>query len=195
MEAFSDGVIAILITIMVLELKTPGGHEWSDLKPVIPIALGYLISFVYVAIYWNNHHHMLQKVQHVGGGVLWANNHLLFWLSLVPFATAWVTESGFAQVPMMLYGIVLLGAGVAYFILARALVSIHGSDSEFSASLGKDTKGIASVVMYSIAILLCLVSVVLAGIIYLAVAILWLIPDRRFSHEGHISHPPSHPEH
>ncbi|HLO99066.1 MAG TPA: TMEM175 family protein [Fimbriimonas sp.] len=187
MEAFSDGVIAILITIMVLELKTPGGHEWSDLKPVIPIALGYLISFVYVAIYWNNHHHMLQKVQHVGGGVLWANNHLLFWLSLVPFATAWVTESGFAQVPMMLYGVVLLAAGVAYFILAQTLVKVHGTESDFSTSLGKDVKGITSVAMYAVAILLCLVSTLLAGILYLAVAIMWLIPDRRFAKDTYLT--------
>lgn len=188
MEAFSDAVIAIALTIMVLEFKVPAGHRLADLLPIWPVALGYLISFVYLAIYWNNHHHMLHKVQHVSGSVLWANNHLLFWLSLVPFATAWATESHFAKGPMMLYGIILLGAGTAYWILTRALVSVHGHDSEFTSSLGNNRKEYASIALYLLAIFSSLFNEWVAGLLYVAVAIMWLVPDRRFAQTEKKSH-------
>jgi uncharacterized membrane protein len=182
MEAFSDGVIAVIITIMVLELKVPHGIELPALVPLIPVFLSYVLSFVFVGIYWNNHHHMLHAVQHVSGGVLWANLHLLFWLSLVPFVTGWMSENHFAAVPVALYGLVLLMAGVAYYVLARVLVARHGKDSTLARALGKDVKGIASIVLYVMAIALAFVNPWFACAIYVAVAIMWLIPDPRIEH-------------
>jgi uncharacterized membrane protein len=158
LEAFSDGVIAVIITIMVLEMKVPHGIDLPALVPLIPVFLSYVLSYVFVGIYWNNHHHMLHAVQHVTGGVLWANLHLLFWLSLVPFVTGWMSENHFAAVPVALYGVVLLMSGVAYYILARILVAQHGQDSMLARAFGKDAKGIASMVLYAIAITLAFVN-------------------------------------
>ena len=183
LEAFSDGVIAVIITIMVLELKVPHGTELPALLSLIPIFLSYVLSFIFTGIYWNNHHHMLHAVQHVSGSVLWANLHLLFWLSLVPFVTGWMSENHFAAVPVALYGVVLLMAGVAYYILARILVAQHGKDSMLARALGRDYKGIASVVLYAIAIALAFVNPWFACAIYVAVAIMWLIPDPRIEHQ------------
>ncbi len=179
LEAFSDGVIAIIITIMVLELKVPHGVALDDLLPVAPAFASYVMSFVFVGIYWNNHHHMLQAVQHVDGRVLWANVHLLFWLSLIPFATAWMGENHFAPTPVALYGVVDLCAGVAYFILARSLVRLHGSDSTIARALGADRKGRLSVVIYAVGVALSFVSVPVAMALYITVSVIWLVPDRR----------------
>src|SRR5260221_13512572 len=148
LEAFSDGVIAIIITIMVLELKVPDGMDLAALRPLLPVFVSYVLSFVFLGIYWSNHHHLLQAVKHVDGRVLWANLHLLFWLSLIPFVTGWVGENHFAARPVALYGVVLLFASIAYFILARALVSLHGSDSVIAIALGRDFKGKVSTVIY-----------------------------------------------
>jgi uncharacterized membrane protein len=183
LEAFSDGVIAVIITIMVLELKVPHGVDLPALIPSIPVFLSYVLSYIFVGIYWNNHHHMLHAVQHVTGGVLWANLHLLFWLSLVPFVTGWMSENHFAAVPVAMYGVVLLMSGVAYYILARILVAQHGPDSLLARAFGKDIKGIASMVLYAIAIALAFVAPWLAGALYVAVAIMWLIPDPRIEHQ------------
>src|SRR5574337_1480701 len=179
LEAFSDGVIAIIITIMVLELKVPTGHSLEDLLPLGPVMLSYVLSFVYVGIYWNNHHHMLHTCERVTGRVLWANLHLLFWLSLFPFVTGWAGENRFAAGPVALYGVVMLGAAIAYFILTRVLITLHGRDSVLAAALGKDFKGKISVVLYATAIPLAFVNSGIAAAIYIAVAIIWLIPDRR----------------
>ena len=179
MEAFSDGVIAILITIMVLQLTVPRSAELVSLLPLAPILLSYVLSFIYLAIYWNNHHHLLQAVERVDGRVLWANMHLLFWLSLVPFATAWMGANPAAPWPAALYGAVLLFAAIAYYLLTRALIALHGRDSVLAAAVGRDFKGVISVVIYLIAILLAFVSAWLADGLYVLVAILWLIPDRR----------------
>jgi uncharacterized membrane protein len=183
LEAFSDGVIAVIITIMVLELKVPHGFDLPALLPSIPVFLSYVLSYVFVGIYWNNHHHMLHAVQHVTGSVLWANLHLLFWLSLVPFVTGWMSENHFAAVPVAMYGVVLLMSGVAYYILARILVAQHGPESMLARAFGKDVKGIASMVLYAIAIALAFVTPWLAGAIYLLVAIVWLVPDPRIEHQ------------
>src|SRR6185369_16744332 len=148
LEAFSDGVIAILITIMILEIKVPTGHELSDLGPVVPVLLAYLMSFVYLGIYWNNHHHLIQAVKQVNGAILWANSHLLFWLSLVPLATLWLGESHFAKVPAIMYGVCLLGAAIAYTILAFTLVAHHGPESVIAKALGADYKGKISILIY-----------------------------------------------
>jgi len=180
LEAFSDGVLAIIITIMVLELKVPHGAELATLKPLIPVLISYVLSFVYVGIYWNNHHHMLHVTQRVNGAILWANLHLLFWLSLVPFVTAWMGGNHFAELPVALYGTVLLMAGVAYFILARALASHHGKDSKLALALGNDRKGKASVAVYVAAVPLSFVNPWIALALYVVVAIGWFIPDRRF---------------
>ena len=180
LEAFSDGVFAIIITIMVLELKVPHGSEARDLWPLLPIFLSYLLSFVYVAIYWNNHHHMFHAVKNVSGRVLWANMHLLFWLSLTPFVTAWAGENQFTPVPVAFYGVVLLMAGVAYYILSRALVFHHGRESELARALGNDFKGRLSLLLYATAVILAYWLPELACLIYILVAILWIIPDRRF---------------
>jgi uncharacterized membrane protein len=179
LEAFSDGVIAIIITIMVLELKVPHGSELVALGPVIPVFLSYVLSFVFVGIYWNNHHHMMSAVRTVNGRILWANLHLLFWLSLIPFATRWMGENHFAALPVALYGSVMLMAGFAYFILSRTLVAHHGKDSALAIALGKDYKGIASLVLYVIAVLVSFVNPWIAVALYVFVAIMWFIPDRR----------------
>ena len=179
MEAFSDGVIAIIITIMVLELSVPREAGLSALLPLIPVLLSYALSFVFLGIYWNNHHHLLQAIKHVDGRVLWANLHLLFWLSLVPFVTGWVGENRFAAWPVALYGIVLFFAAVAYFILTRTLISLHGRDSVLATALGRDFKGKVSVVIYLVAIPLALLSSWVAFSMYVLVAVLWLVPDRR----------------
>jgi len=179
MEAFSDGVIAIIITIMVLELRVPHGVDLASLFSLMPIFLSYVLSFVFLGIYWNNHHHLLQAVKHVDGRVLWANLHLLFWLSLTPFVTGWMGENHFAAGPVALYGAVLLCAAVAYFILARALISVHGKDSVIANALGRDFKGKMSIVVYAAAIPLSFVNSVAACSLYVLVAIMWLVPDRR----------------
>jgi uncharacterized membrane protein len=183
LEAFSDGVIAIIITIMVLELKVPHGDETAALpvalKPLVPVLVSYVLSFVHVAIYWNNHHHMLHACKHVNGAILWANTHLLFWLSVVPFVTAWMGENHFAPWPVALYGFVLLMAGVAYTILARALVHRHGRDSPLATALGEDVKGKMSLVLYASAMPLAFVNRWMSLALYVVVAVMWLIPDRR----------------
>ncbi len=179
LEAFSDGVIAILITIMVLELAAPHASSPSDLLPLVPKLLCYGLSFLFLGIYWSNHHHLLQVVTKVSGGVLWANLHLLFWLSLVPFVTAWMGENRFAPWPVAAYGAVLLLAAVAYYILARSLVSLHGSASPLAKALGADIKGKASIVIYAAAIALSFLTSIGACLLYVLVALLWLVPDRR----------------
>ena len=181
LEAFSDGVLAIIITIMVLELKEPIGHNLAALLPLAPVFMGYVLSFVMVAIYWNNHHHLLHVVTRINVPTLWSNMHLLFWLSLVPFVTAWMSSSGFAAVPVALFGFVLLMAGVAYFILAHVLMRHHGKESDLAKLLGRDFKGIASVVLYALGIGLAFLSPMLGFGIYVLVAVIWFIPDRRFA--------------
>ncbi len=179
MEAFSDGVLAIIITIMVLGLAAPRGDTPKALVPLIPVFLSYVLSFLNLGIYWNNHHHLLQAVNRVDGHVLWANLHLLFWLSLFPFATAWMGENSFAPWPVAVYGIILLLAAVAYFILAKSLVGLHGRDSVIAKALGKNFKGRISVVIYLAAIVSCLFTQWIACALYVFVAVMWLIPDRR----------------
>src|SRR5437660_10258207 len=179
MEAFSDGVIAIIITVMVLEMRAPRGPDLIALRPLIPVFLSYLLSFVFIGIYWSNHHHLLQIVQHVNGPVLWANLHLLFWLSLTPFVTNWMGENHFAAWPVALYGTVLLMAGIAYYILSRALIRHHGQNSPLASAVGKDVKGKVSVLLYAIAVPLAFANRWLALGLYVAVAVIWLIPDRR----------------
>jgi len=178
-EAYSDAVIAILITIMVLELKVPHGIELSALRPLIPVFLSYVLSFIYLGIYWNNHHHLFQAVEHIKGGTLWANAHLLFWLSLIPFATSWMGENHFAPWPVALYGFVLFCCAVAYSILVRVLISHHDNDSTLARAIGNDRKGNISLVCYLAAIFLTFVSTWLACAIYIGAAILWLVPDQR----------------
>jgi uncharacterized membrane protein len=179
MEAFSDGVIAIIITIMVLELQAPHEADVTALLPLVPVFLSYLLSFVFLGIYWNNHHHLIQVVKQVNGRVLWANLHLLFWLSLVPFVTNWMGENALAAWPAALYGIVLFLAGVAFFILVRVLISIHGRDSALATAIGGDFKGKASPVIYLVGVALSFVSPWLAYALYVLVAVMWLVPDRR----------------
>ncbi|HVQ37530.1 MAG TPA: TMEM175 family protein [Pyrinomonadaceae bacterium] len=179
METFSDGVIAIIITIMVLELKVPHEATPSALIPLMPVFLSYLLSFVYLGIYWNNHHHLLHAVERVSGGILWANLHLLFWLSLIPFVTAWMGENHFAPWTLVFYGGVLFFAAVAYFILVRTLLSHHGPNSLLATALGSDFKGKISMVIYLVAIPLAFVKWWLAAGLYILVAITWLVPDRR----------------
>jgi TMEM175 potassium channel family protein len=179
MEAFSDGVLAIIITIMVMELKVPHGPGLADLRPLIPVILSYVLSFIYLGIYWNNHHHMLHAVQKVNGRVLWANLHLLFWLSLVPFVTGWMGENHLVAVPVALYGAVLFMAGLAYYILSRALIALDGKDSALGKAVGRDFKGIASLVFYAVAVALSFVNSWLAIALYIFVAVMWFVPDRR----------------
>jgi uncharacterized membrane protein len=179
LEGFSDGVIAIIITIMVLELRVPQEASPSALVPLVPVILSYLLSFVFLGIYWSNHHHLLHAVQHVNGGVLWANLHLLFWLSLIPFVTAWMGENHFAPWSVALYGTVLLLSAIAYYILTRTLISLHGADSLLRKAVGRDFKGVISAVIYLVAIPLALVKWWLACALYVLVAIIWLVPDRR----------------
>jgi uncharacterized membrane protein len=181
LEAFSDGVIAILITIMVLELKTPHGVTWDALRPMVPVFLTYVLSFVMLGIYWNNHHHMLQAVDHVDGRVLWANLHLLFWLSLVPFVTGWMGENHFDALPTAGYGVVMLMAGVAYYVLEQTLV-VHarrGRNVRLAGAVGRDRKGLVSVALYLVAIPLSFGVEWLADAIYVGVVLMWLLPDRR----------------
>jgi len=179
LEAFSDGVIAIIITIMVLELKVPHGSAVDALAPLLPVFLSYVLSFVYLGIYWNNHHHMLQTCGTVTGSVLWANLHLLFWLSLIPFATGWMGENHFAAAPSALYGVVLLMAAIAYFVLQQAIIASQGRDSLLQKAVGSDWKGKLSPVLYLIAILMAFQVPWLAQGLYVLVALVWLVPDRR----------------
>lgn len=179
LEAFSDGVLAIIITIMVLELKVPHGDTVGTLGPLLPVFLSYVLSFVYVGIYWNNHHHMLHTVTHVTGSVLWANLHLLFWLSLFPFATGWMGENHFAPLPTAVYGFVLLAAAVAYWLLQQAIIAAQGDSSVLRRAVGSDWKGKLSPVLYVLAILLTLVAAWAAQLVFVFVAILWLVPDQR----------------
>lgn len=180
LEAFSDGVLAIIITIMVLEMKVPHGEELKDLLSLAFVFLSYVISFIYVGIYWNNHHHMMQAAQKVNGQVLWANLHLLFWLSLLPFASGWMGENHFAMLPVLVYGFVLLMSAIAYYILSLSLISHHGTNSDFAKALGSDFKGRISVVIYIIAILMTFVNPWIGYALNVCVALMWLVPDRRF---------------
>jgi uncharacterized membrane protein len=179
LEAFTDGVIAILITILVLEFRAPHGAELDALKPLIPTALSYVMSFVFIAIYWNNHHHLMHAARHVDGRVLWANVHLLFWLSLVPFATAWMGDNHFATLPVALYGAVLFMSAVAFTILVRALIARHGPTSTLARAVGADRKGLISLVLYGLAVPLAFIYRWLALGIYVLVALIWLVPDSR----------------
>ncbi len=179
LEAFSDGVIAIIITIMVLEFKVPNGDKIKDLVPMIPTFLTYLLSFIYIGIYWNNHHHMFSAVGHINGKVLWANLLLLFWLSMIPFATSWMGQNHFSQIPIALYGAILLMNGIAYYILSQFLLKVEGRDSKLSKALGKDFKGLASLYINLIAIALAFWNPQISLILYSAVAIIWFVPDTR----------------
>jgi len=180
LEAFSDGVIAVIITIMVLEMKVPHGADSASLLPLLPVFLSYVLSFVFVAIYWNNHHHLFHAVHHVTGATLWANMHLLFWLSLVPFVTGWMDENHFAPITVAAYGLVLLCAGIAYFILTRVLLATHGHNSLLAQALGSDFKGKVSLVLYLAAVALAFVQTWISLALYVLVALMWLVPDRRF---------------
>ena len=186
LEAFSDGVIAILITIMVLELKVPHGTTWEELHPAVFTLLLYAMSYIYIGIYWSNHHHMLHATQHVNGSVLWANLHLLFWLSLVPFVTTWMGENDFAPLPTSIYGVVLLAAAVAYTILQTAIIRCEGPGSKLKAAVGSDFKGKLSMLLYVAAIVLAFVHPLIADAIYVTVALIWLVPDKRI--EAKIAH-------
>jgi TMEM175 potassium channel family protein len=179
LNAFSDGVIAILITILVLELKVPHGTELAALSPILPVFLVYVLSFVVIAIYWTNHHHMLSLTDRITGGILWANLHLLFWLSLMPFVTGWMGENHFAPLPTALYGVVLMMAGVAYFILEQVIIRSQGPNSKLKAAVGNDAKGKISVILYLIAIPLAFVHQLLSDALYVSVALIWLVPDPR----------------
>jgi len=183
MEAFSDGVIAILITIMVLELKVPHSAEFSALFPLWPVFLSYVLSFVYIGIYWNNHHHLLHTLNKVSGTVLWANLHLLFWLSTIPFVTAWMGENHFAPVPTAIYGVVLLLCALSWVILQRTIIGIEGRDSVLAKAVGRDRKGRLSQVLYLVALPLAFVHPALSGACYVAVALIWVIPDRRIERQ------------
>ncbi len=179
LEAFSDGVLAIILTIMVLELKIPHGDTWADIKPLVPVLLSYMLSFVYIGIYWNNHHHMLHVTKRTTGAMLWANLHLLFWLSLIPFTTGWMGENHFAAIPTAAYGIVMLGSGIAYWILQRTIIRSQGPDSALAKLIGRDLKGKMSPLLYSVAIGAAFIHPALAGFLYVVVAAIWLLPDRR----------------
>jgi TMEM175 potassium channel family protein len=183
LEAFSDGVLAIIITIMVLELKVPHAVELAALKPVLPVLLSYVLSFIYLGIYWNNHHHLFQATEEVSGGILWANLHLLFWLSLFPFTTGWMGENQLAAIPTAIYGFVLLMAAIAYYILQRTIIAREGRDSLLAQAIGKDWKGKLSPLLYLAAIPLAFVSSWIASGLYVFAALLWLIPDPRIERE------------
>jgi uncharacterized membrane protein len=183
LEAFSDGVIAIIITIMVLELKVPEGHELSALVPLAPVLASYVLSFIYVGIYWVNHHHLLLTVHKIDARVMWANLHLLFWLSLLPFATSWVDESHIETMPVVAYGFVLLMAAIAYTILSRALIALHGNESAIATAIGSDVKGYASLALYVVGIALAFVDSLLGFFVYAIVAVIWFIPDRRIERQ------------
>ena len=186
LEAFSDGVIAVIITIMVLEMKVPHGPEIEALVPMWPVFLAYVLSYVYVGIYWNNHHHMLHAIDHVTGGIMWANLHLLFWLSLVPFVTGWMSENHFASVPTALYGGVLRMASIAYYLLSHALIRVHGRRSTLGRSVGSDVKGMISTGIYVAAIPLAFVQWWLAFALYIVVAAMWFVPDRRIERKANV---------
>lgn len=188
MEAFSDGVIAILVTIMVIDLRPPTGTAFADLRPLVPKLLVYLLSFVFLAIYWNNHHHLMQLVERIDGRVLWANMALLFWLSLIPVTTAWLGPNLGDPGPTVAYGLVLLGAAIAYFVLTRTLLTLHAADSRLARALGNDVKGKLSMLAYVVGVLVALVLAWVAVAIYIAVAVAWLVPDRRIER---ISDPPA----
>jgi uncharacterized membrane protein len=179
LEAFSDGVLAIILTIMVLEMKVPHGDGFAALRPIIPVFLSYILSFIYIGIYWNNHHHLFQAVRQVSGSILWANLHLLFWLSLLPFVTGWMGENHFTAIPVALYGVVLLCAAIAFTILTRTLITRHGRDSVLAIAIGRDVKGKISLVFYAVAIPLAFLNSWIACGIYVVVALIWFIPDRR----------------
>ncbi|MFG4005278.1 TMEM175 family protein [Flavobacterium aquidurense] len=179
LEAFSDGVLAIIITIMILEIKVPEGHEFADLKPLIPKFLSYVLSFIYVGIYWNNHHYLIHGMTKINGKILWANLHLLFWLSLIPVATGWMGEHNFEKASMTLYGVVLFLSSVAYFILQRIIIINEGENSVLAKAIGRDVKGRASSVLYIVGIVFSFYNQWISGVAYLAVALLWLIPDKR----------------
>jgi uncharacterized membrane protein len=183
LEAFSDGVMAIIITIMVLELKIPHSADLASLRPLLPVLVSYILSFVYIGIYWNNHHHMMHAAHKVTGAVLWTNTHLLFWLSLVPFVTGWMGENHFATWPVAVYGFVLMMAAIAYYLLADCLKSVHGKDSTITQALGSDRKGIYSIIIYAIGIALCFINPWIGFGVYVVVAAVWFIPDRRIEHQ------------
>jgi uncharacterized membrane protein len=185
LEAFSDGVIAVIITIMVLELKAPESPDWHGLRTLLPTFYTYVLSFIFIGIYWNNHHHLLHATERIGGGAMWANLHLLFWLSLVPFVTAWMGEHPEASMPGAAYGIVLLMCGVAYTILLRTLLRVPGGNPRLEAAVGSDLKGKLSLLLYGTAIGLAFVNQAIADAIYLGVALMWLVPDRRIEKELH----------
>jgi TMEM175 potassium channel family protein len=179
LEAFSDGVIAILITIMVLELRIPEGADWDSLQPIVPVFLTYVLSFVFLGIYWSNHHHLLHMADRITGGIMWANLHLLFWLSLTPFATGWMGRNHFAPLPTAMYGVVLLFSAIAYTILVRMIIAAQGPSSRLKAAIGSDAKGNLSLAMYMAAIPLAFVNRWIAYALYVAVVLMWLVPDRR----------------
>jgi uncharacterized membrane protein len=179
LEAFSDGVLAIIITIMVLEMKVPHGSDLAALKPLLPVFISYVLSFIYLGIYWNNHHHLMHIVHKVTGTVLWSNIHLLFWLSLIPFTTAWMGENNFSFWPVVLYGVVLLMAAIAYYILAHCLTNVHGKDSALAQALGKDRKGMISIILYALGIGFSFLNSWIGISLYVAVAVIWFIPDKR----------------
>ncbi len=179
LEAFSDGVLAIIITIMVLEIKVPHGSDFAALQPLIPVVISYILSFIYIGIYWNNHHHMMHTVKRVTGGILWANLHLLFWLSLVPFTTGWIGENHFAPIPMALYGFVLLMSAIAFFILQNLIVKSQGEHSLLARAIGNDIKGKMSPILYLLGIGSSFISEWISGALYVLVALIWLIPDKR----------------
>jgi uncharacterized membrane protein len=185
LEAFSDGVLAIIITIMVLELKVPEGADWAALKPRLPVFLTYVLSFIYVGIYWNNHHHLIKAARKVNAAMMWANLHLLFWLSLFPFVTGWMGANHLAPIPTALYGAVMLQAAIAYYILQNTIVADLGRDSKLAAAMGSDFKGKLSPILYALAIGLAFVNPILSAILYILVAMLWFIPDRRIERVVH----------
>ena len=185
MEAFSDGVLAIVITIMVLEMKIPHGGNLADLAALTPVFISYVLSFVYVGIYWNNHHHMLHATQHVNGTILWANLHVLFWLSLIPFVTGWMGENHFPAWPVAMYGVVLMLCAIAYYILYRVLIRHHGPNSALASAVGIDRKGQTSIILYAVAIPLSFINQWLALSLYVLVALMWFIPDRRVEKNMH----------
>ena len=190
LKAFTDGVLAIIVTIMVLELRVPHDAALSSLRPVVPVLLSYVLSFVYLIIYWNNHHHLLHITGQVTGGILWANAHLLFWLSLIPFVTAWMGENHFAGIPMVAYGVVLFFSAAAYWILQRVIIASQGAHSALAAAVGSDLKGKLSLLIYAIAILIAFVQPPVAGALYVVVAIMWLLPDRRIERAVTAKAPP-----
>jgi uncharacterized membrane protein len=192
LEAFSDGVFAIIITIMVLELRAPVGASFSDISPLLPAFLSYVLSFVYIGIYWNNHHHMFQTTNHIRGGILWANLHLLFWISLFPFVTDWAGKNHFETWPTVLYGCILFMASVAYWILQNMIIAHQGRDSVLAKAVGRDLKGKLSMVLYAAAIAGAFVHVLIAQAIYLFVALMWLVPDRRIERVQTHNHVDSH---